>query len=506
MMLSAFLFAAQNCGDDEKALTEDDVNEEIVTSCHGCHSEDSEIGMKILAAQAGYDNSGHKNGPRGWIELTDVNGNVVLETLFHGSNAQYSNGTPCSECHTHNGFIDRFTEEGAGNYGAPAPIGCFTCHQPHKNGNFNLRNTEAVTLKIDKTGATLFDRGKGNLCVNCHQSRTASSSVNSTFPGTPSSHWGPHHGPQGDFLMGANGYEFTGETYSSNDVHYDAADNSPADACVTCHRYTNDKRYGSNLETGNHGMYLTANVHGNMTDRVDLCLDNCHSAIKDTSGTSFAKLDKAAADWDGDGTAEKYLEEVQGLADLLYGYFATASNFAVTGGTCTTAPVEGPAYIAGTNDGISTQWRLTWDFGSLSTADDTAKINNASGITSTATTIDYDGLKTGAAAFAANDIIWVGGEQMLVTAATTTVLTVTRAQNGTTAADYDDDATIYRIGTGGVLTADHCTLTKAQGGAWFNFKYYTEDHSGGVHFPKYAAQLLYTSLKAVGVTVGATAP
>ncbi|MDH5716568.1 MAG: hypothetical protein OEZ22_02895 [Spirochaetia bacterium] len=455
MMLSAFLFAAQNCGDDEKALTEDDVNEEIVTSCHGCHSEDSEIGMKILAAQAGYDNSGHKNGPRGWIELTDVvydasgtlqAGDTTLETLFHGSNAAYTNATPCSNCHTHNGFVERVkagqmiekaeTDTKEIVVGAPAPIGCFTCHEPHKNGNFSLRTTNAVTLLVDDT--VTFDRGLGNLCVHCHQSRTAASSVDTTFatPATPSGHWGPHHGPQGDFLMGANGYEFTGKTYSTNDVHYDAKGDSPANSCVNCHRYTdtntNGDRYNSNLETGNHGMYLTANVHGSMTDRVDVCWSQCHSTdIPDPKPRTakFTDVKKpATADWDGDGTTETILKETQGLADKLYTYFIDPANFAGTNvGACNTAPVAGPIATSG----ISTKWRLGWDFQAMKN--------------------DWDAT----------------------------------ASTGT----------------------EECVMTKAQAGAFWNFKYYTEDHSGGVHFPTYAAQLLYDSLEAVGdTTIGATRP
>ena len=31
-----------------------------------------------------------------------------------------------------------------------------------------------------------------------------------------SSHWGPHHGPQGDVLFGANGFEFEGYTYETD--------------------------------------------------------------------------------------------------------------------------------------------------------------------------------------------------------------------------------------------------------------------------------------------------
>jgi hypothetical protein len=77
-------------------------------------------------------------------------------------------------------------------------------------------------------------------------------------------------------------------------------------------------------------------------------------------------------------------------------------------------------------------------------------VNNASGITDTATQIVYDG-GTGTATLVANDYINVDGEIMLVTANTGTTsgtLNVTRAQKGTKGATHDDNATILKCNDG----------------------------------------------------------
>src|SRR5512133_3353311 len=71
------------------------------TFCFGCHSETSDLGKKILWAQAGYEHSVHKNGQveRIYVEVTPPPGGcapfptgvcfVPTGTEFDGSNAFY---------------------------------------------------------------------------------------------------------------------------------------------------------------------------------------------------------------------------------------------------------------------------------------------------------------------------------------------------------------------------------------------------------------------------------
>jgi hypothetical protein len=115
-------------------------------------------------------------------------------------------------------------------YANPTRIDCRACHQIHvtyKADDFALETTAAVPLYAVQ-GAT-YDGGTGNLCANCHQSRTA-------FPepaadGTvevDSTRWGPHHGPQAEVILGVGG---AGDVQGSPAPHYTKV----TDTCEGCH-------------------------------------------------------------------------------------------------------------------------------------------------------------------------------------------------------------------------------------------------------------------------------
>ena len=312
-------------------------------ACMVCHSETTTEGKQILGAQAGYDNSGHWLGPRMLLPYNTASGHLYV---FHGSNAPYANatfhGTACHQCHTHEGYVEYVTT-GANATAVdetPAPPGCFSCHAPHEDGNFGLRTTAAVALA---DGTTTFDKGSGNLCASCHLAGdTASDEIGSadfTDKGVGgynpsdmiSSHFGPHHGPQADYMMGVNSAISAYGTYVGQSVHY----NTSVDSCVTCHHYQPDERMAGNLEWGGHGFYLTSEVHGAPKDLIANCTSVCHDddKFKDDStvyGTAegFLYMNRnAASDWDGKNGTERIFEEIQGMRDTLIDYFGTSSNF-----------------------------------------------------------------------------------------------------------------------------------------------------------------------------------
>ncbi|MBC8368108.1 hypothetical protein H8E52_11930 [bacterium] len=167
-----------------------------------CHGEDSEV----VAISGQWGGSKHASG-----ENID------------------RNGTDCSYCHTHEGFIHYVDTGEAIEPMNPSGIGCFTCHEPHTNEDFSLRTDDPVDL----TEGGTFDFGLANLCVNCHQSRAVDPSVEDagTRVEITNKRWGPHHGPQGNFLAGDLGY--LSEGLDSSDPHQ-GADNG----CVDCHMAT----------------------------------------------------------------------------------------------------------------------------------------------------------------------------------------------------------------------------------------------------------------------------
>ncbi len=180
---------------------------DATVACQACHSE----GTGLLAKQMQWSNSGHAAG----------------ETL------SYAGGrNNCSSCHGSEGFTTWMAAGGSTSDTVAVenttPINCRTCHEIHTTytgADFALVTTAAVTMITDDTQT--YDAGKSNLCANCHQARTAPPAVGVGTSEVTSTHYGPHHGPQANVLLGIGGYGDPGEA----SPHYTQAENG----CVTCH-------------------------------------------------------------------------------------------------------------------------------------------------------------------------------------------------------------------------------------------------------------------------------
>jgi len=142
----------------------------------------------------------------------------------------------CTGCHTGVGFSDRIAA-GVTNpdkfttvYANPTRIDCRTCHQIHTTytkDDFALETTAAVPLYALQ--GVSYDGGKGNLCANCHQGRTAipAAAADGTIK-VDSTHWGAHHGPESDMLLGVGG---SPDVAGAPSPHYLTV----KDTCVACH-------------------------------------------------------------------------------------------------------------------------------------------------------------------------------------------------------------------------------------------------------------------------------
>ncbi|WP_338357847.1 hypothetical protein [Yeosuana marina] len=175
----------------------------------------------------------------------------ATETMMYTGQtvSEYTNRTGCVECHTSSGFIDYteygFTAEGNPAYQGKQTITCTTCHSSHRSfdfendGNdFALRTLDPVALVIDPTITIDMTNdsdpiGASNLCVSCHQPRTAypTPDADGNFAVT-SSHWGPHHGPQSTLLKGLGGALLAGTTDYPG---VGTAGHAQGASCVSCH-------------------------------------------------------------------------------------------------------------------------------------------------------------------------------------------------------------------------------------------------------------------------------
>jgi hypothetical protein len=154
---------------------------------------------------------------------------------------EYAGGrNDCAACHSHEGFVQtQFTGQDttAANIPLPQPIQCKTCHDFHTSldftnePNYALRTTDAVTLRTSGTEVSFGTYNSGNLCMHCHQARkNPHDDASPTAPTEVYEHYGPHLGPQANFINGEGGYEF-GVVLSATGSHLTGAD------CASCHMH-----------------------------------------------------------------------------------------------------------------------------------------------------------------------------------------------------------------------------------------------------------------------------
>jgi len=227
-------------------------------ACFECHTDTSTF---LVAAVQQWEHSKHASG----------------ETT-------YETGTSCAGCHTSEGFLARVAGTAVTSPENPTAIGCFTCHAPHTNGDFRLRWTAVATLE----SGVSFDLKAGNTCVACHHARRDVTTYIKPAPATTtlSTRFGPHHGPQGDLLIGSNGYEYDGYTYEQTN-HRSAT----TDGCLDCHM-----RVATGIVTGGHSFNMEWDEGAEPILNTGACA-KCHGALDDFDyGSTQTDVDGLVAD------------------------------------------------------------------------------------------------------------------------------------------------------------------------------------------------------------------
>lgn len=216
----------------------------------------------------------------------------------------------CAKCHT-SGGLPVFMENGVNIASEPSDsIACSTCHS-EVGGDWTLYVNNEVTFP---NGATVSfgEEENGNLCLNCHQGRESTVSVDRAIAGAGVGDdeasdalrfRNIHYFAAGATLFGneAQGaYQFEGKDYSGRNEH-----TRRYDTCVDCH-----------------------NEHS-LEVRADDCID-CHEDLdEDNPDVLVIRLDEDydPVDYDGDGDMmEPVRDEIQSLHDALYAAIQTYAS------------------------------------------------------------------------------------------------------------------------------------------------------------------------------------
>jgi len=288
---AALLLSVVGC--ERKIVGDVQVDETVSDQCFNCHNG------QLDAMQGEWANSIHASG----------------------ANVDYTSrdGSDCVRCHNQEGFITWVTTgtilASAGNAKA---IGCFSCHNPHENGDLRLRIATPATMV---TGA-VFDVGPANICARCHQSRETPAVITDPYTIT-SSRFGPHHSPQGDLLIASAGYEgfsdFTPTATLHKDVIKNPFDPTEVGGCTGCHMGYANTHEG--YDVGGHSWNMDDEAGNSLA--ANCKTSGCHDAgalafTNPTSGEPYDyKLTVGAVDWDNDGVVEGYQTEMEGMLDSL---------------------------------------------------------------------------------------------------------------------------------------------------------------------------------------------
>jgi hypothetical protein len=197
----------------------------------------------------------------------------------------------CSRCHSASGLLT-YIQNGV-TIAEPVSQG-FACTTCHDSANFPATYSVADVTFPSGLTVTFGDGAPANLCMECHQGRQSTASVNKAIGDAAAdtvveglSFSNPHYFGAAAILWGTEAkgaYEYTGKTYNGHHAHVDAGL-----TCVSCH---NAHALSINTE-------LCAGCHGGATDPETIRM-----------GTT---------DYDGDAnTTEGMYDEVKTMSEILY--------------------------------------------------------------------------------------------------------------------------------------------------------------------------------------------
>jgi mono/diheme cytochrome c family protein len=272
----------------------------------------------------------------------------------------------CGVCHTGQGFVvgvdhgqalvfpnDASPESPANMFeaGNAQPIGCVTCHDPHKfthpyDGGSAMKSDQLrFEGEMEAHQGFVVDAEKAAACIYCHSNKRDASYFTDYLAGNKSR--GPHHNSQADILEGKGGYEYPAQVYTATPFHSSLI----ADKCVGCHMdhgsgtacaddsecaiYAHCSR-GScvNDKAGAHtfNMTWTDPSDGTEYENLDSCnAVGCHSLAPLTS-FDRVPLGVTGDGWDCDASTTGIISEVTNVLHMLETCLITNNAYLDDGG------------------------------------------------------------------------------------------------------------------------------------------------------------------------------
>lgn len=205
----------------------------------------------------------------------------------------------CAKCHSEGGYLDFVGADGSefGVIDAPAALGtvvtCDSCHAPE------ARDLTQVTFP---SGAVIADDGGSTRCMECHQGRASTDTVNAKLtelalvetPDVVNPELGfinIHYYAAAASLFGSEargGYQYDGQVYQMRNLHAPGVE-----TCADCH-----------------------DPHTLQIDLVEC--QTCHTDVEEAEDLRFIRMQGSGSDYDGDeDTNEGIAEEIEGLQEIL---------------------------------------------------------------------------------------------------------------------------------------------------------------------------------------------
>jgi hypothetical protein len=218
----------------------------MVASCTGPEGPMGPAGADGTDGTDGVDANSFCINCHTMANKTTIKTQFAMSSHGIGNYVGYAGGrSGCAKCHSYNGAMETMLtgrDTTAANIAIPLAFQCDMCHDFHGTldetefPDYALRGGNPVSLISTNHTSSIDLAGSGNACAECHQTRRGTSPMNGDSVNINSTHWGGHHGPQGNILAGSGAFEPTGSMTIENSAHTSVL------GCSDCHMAKNAER------------------------------------------------------------------------------------------------------------------------------------------------------------------------------------------------------------------------------------------------------------------------